>query len=82
MTRKRKVTDSDFGAVMASIFRTAQGRVLHGRLTEIAMTLSALKPTPAGAICLVDPRTGDVFEGRRWLAIELLGAANAMEEPK
>lgn len=69
--------DTQFAQAMRDIFRTASGRILHERLTTEAMTLSAVTMTG-----MRDQRATDINEGRRFLAVELLGAPNAIEGGK
>lgn len=77
MSRKRPA--GDIAHAMAVVFATPAGNVLHGYLTSVAMSLSALKGAPGGALALNDQRGTDLAEGKRWLAIELLGAPNSIE---
>lgn len=65
---------------MESIFRTQAGKVLHEHLSSVAMGLSALRPLGATSISLADARSTDLNEGRRWLAVELLGARNNVRD--
>jgi hypothetical protein len=76
---KKRPAVSNLPHAMAAIFKTPAGRVLHHHLTTVCMTLSAVKPTTTGALALADQRSTDIAEGKRWLAIELLGAANDLE---
>ena len=79
MSRKRPATVDDLPGLMKGIFATPGGPGLRSYLTTVAMTLSAIRPTTGGALALTDQRSTDIGEGRRWLAIELLGAANVTE---
>jgi hypothetical protein len=76
VSRKRPPAAKSLPGAMIAIFATPAGRALHDHLTTVAMTLSAVRPTTGGALALTDQRSTDIAEGRRWLAIELLGAVN------
>lgn len=76
MSRKRPSVVDNLPDAMRAVFSTHAGKALHHYLTTVAMTLSAVRPTTTGALALTDQRSTDINEGKRWLAIELLGAAN------
>jgi len=71
-------TDDEVAHAWQQVFGTQPGAVIHARLTQVATTLSALKAAPGG-MALVDQRGTDMNEGRRWLAIECLGAPAAAQ---
>jgi hypothetical protein len=67
---KRTSLEARLALAMEVLFRTEQGAVLHEYLTRESQTLSRVA---AGGV-IRDQVASDINEGRRFLAIELLGA--------